>query len=571
MVVVTGLCGVALVAVGGLAQAVGPGRWTAPSSGGGRSVRDPAAPPDAVFLLGAAGPHGAREASGSSSALEPCVFVTSADNKVAIQNSGPCSISLQSTGGAWHKYTLSRDLPPEALPNNASEERARKAGKHVPQSGDHSPGKDAAEATKAVAEEDTQSSLTDNSSRKKTEATGQDDDTRHNGTSTDKVSAGRRRKSPRAEGSRDGRKKGPPPRSSHGKGAGSNGSSAEGGAEAAATGDCGAAEDSACCSVFGCGDAYDVAQLCQCNSQCGDFSNCCPDYQAVCATSLPKKASPGHRAETTTEKPPPQTTPARQAGFPSLLCFSVIRSEGNEINLVGAQLDRHASIFACDRTLVFSNGPSIRIGTMDAMDSVSIPTDSIGIGNLANEGETTNSWLNTVIFMKVWHWLVKDGQWKSYDWTVKVDPDAVFFPERLRDHVKPYTPPGGGNYYMVNCNKVYAADPADEVLKEKLFGALEVFSNQAVLAYADGHKRCSNELEWHGWGEDYYMQSCLSLLGVLPVGDFNMVGDKRCFEAPCSDTGKVAFHDFKDVPAYFNCWEESLGPAGVQGYAERTV
>jgi len=304
-----------------------------------------------------------------------------------------------------------------------------------------------------------------------------------------------------------------------------------------------------------------VAQPCQCNSRCEEFSNCCPDFQAVCAASLKTNAQ-------TTESPPPQTTSARSMGSPSLLCFSVIRSEGNEIGLVGAQHDRHAAIFACDTTLVFSNGPSIRIGTMD---TVSIPTEAIGMGNLGVEGETTNSWLNTAVFIEVWHWLVKDGRWKGYDWTVKVDPDAVFFPERLRDHVRPYTPPGGGNYYLVNCNKRYTADPDDEVFKEKLFGALEVFSKQAVQAYQDGHKRCTDELKWHGWGEDYYMQSCLSFLGVLPVGDFTMVGDKRCFEAPCTDTGKVAFHDFKDVPAYFNCWEQSLGPVGVQEYAEHTV
>jgi hypothetical protein len=475
---------------------------------------------------------------------------------------------LQTTGGAWHQYTLSE------------------AGEHASQNGDQSPEQDGAVATEAVADEvglgdgdeDVPSSLSDNTSHKRTEeatskAAAPGDDSRHNGTSSGKVAAGRRRK---------GRKKHHPPQSSHGKGAGSNGSRAEGGAEAGATGDCGAdaAEDGACCAVFGCEEAYDVAQPCQCNSKCGEFSNCCPDFQAVCATSLPKKAAAGHRAETTsaavqaftpaqnTEKPPSQTTPARPVGFPSLLCFSVIRPEGYEIGLVGAQLDRHAAIFACDSTLVFSNGPSIRIGTMD---TVSIPTESIGMGNLAVEGETTNSWLNTAIFMEVWHWLVKDGRWRSYDWTVKVDPDAVFFPERLRDHVKPYTPPGGGNYYLVNCNKVYTANPENEVFREKLFGALEVFSKQAVQVYQDGHKRCSDELDWHGWGEDYFMQSCLSLLGAVPVGDFTMVGDKRCFEAPCSDTSKVAFHDFKDIPAYFNCWEQSLGPVGVQRYAEHTV
>lgn len=35
------------------------------------------------------------------------------------------------------------------------------------------------------------------------------------------------------------------------------------------------------------------------------------------------------------------------------------------------------------------------------------------------------------------------------------------------------------------------------------------------------------------------MQTCLNILGAKPVNGTHMVGDKRCYAAPCSDSSKV--------------------------------
>merc|ERR1712194_954206 len=40
--------------------------------------------------------------------------------------------------------------------------------------------------------------------------------------------------------------------------------------------------------------------------------------------------------------------------------------------------------------------------------------------------------LNTDIFFEVWKKVVTGSNYANYDWTVKADPDAVFFPGHLK-------------------------------------------------------------------------------------------------------------------------------------------
>ncbi|CAK0849193.1 unnamed protein product, partial [Prorocentrum cordatum] len=40
-----------------------------------------------------------------------------------------------------------------------------------------------------------------------------------------------------------------------------------------------------------------------------------------------------------------------------------------------------------------------------------------------------------------WRELLKEGEYKKYDWTVMVAPDAVFFPDRLRETLRSLAPP----------------------------------------------------------------------------------------------------------------------------------
>jgi len=47
---------------------------------------------------------------------------------------------------------------------------------------------------------------------------------------------------------------------------------------------------------------------------------------------------------------------------------------------------------------------------------------------------------NTAIFLQAWHSIFQSGIHERFDWIVKVDPDTVFFPDRLRLLVQDHSP-----------------------------------------------------------------------------------------------------------------------------------
>jgi len=252
------------------------------------------------------------------------------------------------------------------------------------------------------------------------------------------------------------------------------------------------------------------------------------------------------------------------AGLPSLYCFSMTRALGYEPGLVITQYAKGASIFGCDEYQVFSQGGIVSFGDFD---SVEIKVADSVMGDPSKPGVTTASFLNTVAFMQVWDEVIKEGKFLFHDWVVKVDPDAVFFPERLRDRLAQYTPTAkleNPAVYFVNCDITYG--PLDTLPFGKVFGSLEIYSRNALAEYGIGGERECKKMPWQGWGEDFYMQKCMEMLGVTHIQDFTMVGDKRCHFAPCTDKTRVSFHDWKNIPSYFDCWGQSLGAKGVAEY-----
>jgi len=257
---------------------------------------------------------------------------------------------------------------------------------------------------------------------------------------------------------------------------------------------------------------------------------------------------------TTTTTTTSSTTTTTTWGWPSLFCIEVVRTNGYELPLVKEQQKRRVSIFACDEYAVFSDGGKPQPvgedpGGAEIMTIV-IPPIKESIGNMA-AGATTNSWLNTKTFLQVWDLAKKDGRIEKHDWTVKVDPDAVFFPDRLRTHLASHTNKDA-NLYVMNCNRF--AEVA-------LYGSIEIFSKKALETYLAGQDSCRRTLPWQGWGEDFFMSHCMDMLRVGRVYDFGLLSDKRCFYSPCSDTSKVVYHDYKDASphgAWFQCYDQSI-------------
>jgi len=273
-----------------------------------------------------------------------------------------------------------------------------------------------------------------------------------------------------------------------------------------------------------------------------------PDPMAPVPTA-PTTAAPAAPTTTpaATTSTTPTTTPKCVPGStaqPSLFCFAVGRP-GFELDLLKELQVKRASIFGCNDFAVISSiktslgwgRPGCGKVNTWVNDVPAVSMGQWGVGEM-----TTNSWLNTNAFIVAWDTLMNSGKLWDHDWIVKLDPDAVFFPDRLRSRVGSHT---GQSAYFLNCDH---GTPL-------LYGALEVFSKEAIGTYHANVGKCKG-LQWHGWGEDMYMQQCMQAIGATPINDFSLVGDKSCGYAPCTDGSRVAFHAFKDVGSWMGCWQQ---------------
>jgi hypothetical protein len=144
--------------------------------------------------------------------------------------------------------------------------------------------------------------------------------------------------------------------------------------------------------------------------------------------------------------------------------------------------------------------------------------------------------------MKLWHQVWLDGQFRFAAWTVKVDPDAVFLPQRLRDILGDASHSGaqeGNGMFSTNCER-----------KGSLHGAVEVMSRRALEVYATRNwPNCLRPMQ-----EDYYLHECLVYLGVRQMYDFKLLAESACTSDwwGCK-SARVTFHPFKTLQEYQGC------------------
>jgi len=180
---------------------------------------------------------------------------------------------------------------------------------------------------------------------------------------------------------------------------------------------------------------------------------------------------------------------------------------------------RKASVFACDAHSVFP----------------SFPADTASPG-------TWSSYANTESFVKVWHEVFADDKFGEYDWTVKVDPDSVFFPDRLKKHLEDLRPPEGKPIYIKNTLTDFG-----------FMGALEVISQVAAINLAENLRDCRTHIP-DITAEDAFVKSCLDA-----VGAGSMI-DEEILRAPndlgdCGDWTRVVFHPHKAPHDWAACYD----------------
>ncbi|CAK0906476.1 unnamed protein product [Prorocentrum cordatum] len=253
-------------------------------------------------------------------------------------------------------------------------------------------------------------------------------------------------------------------------------------------------------------------------------------------------------------RPPPRRAlpklPVAKGG-PTLFCWALTMPEGNEPDLLRWQAERNAGPFACEEVALYSK-EEVDIGCYKTR----VIESDMKCKNGGDSGTALNSW----IFIAAWLAVVEDGDYKKADWTVKADPDAVFFADRLKAVVSNYE----GTGYLSNC-------------KFGLHGPIEVFSRAAIEALHEDYQKswdkkspgsCVEGLHFEEWGEDMFIDQCLNKVlkvGEPPVEPMLMCEDhcdcKGWWWCPASDSQRVSFHPFKSPEDYKNCLANALdGP-----------
>jgi len=200
----------------------------------------------------------------------------------------------------------------------------------------------------------------------------------------------------------------------------------------------------------------------------------------------------------------------------SMFCFMAVLPDSGEVALKDAAQARGASIFACEGNKVYWSTHSEMVQSGEA----------VFLGN-ANG------------FMNLWKQVFEDKLYKSYDWTVKVDPDTVWMPQRLRDRM-------GGWQTRIH-DKAYIMNTW---ISFGFLGPIEIFSQLAVVRLSD---RAPAFCPAHDWeGEDGWIKWCLDHNNVTAKEDRNLLNSK-CTVDLCSDGSFAAFHYFKDPDSWNAC------------------
>jgi len=267
----------------------------------------------------------------------------------------------------------------------------------------------------------------------------------------------------------------------------------------------------------------------------------------------------------------PHSVPVARPLGQRLYCFAVYTQvTGNdtkvnhELELLEAAKGKQAGIFACDLWEVYSDGHA----TVGGYQVIKV-NDEFGEFHRVKR-KHTGTWVNWALFYQVWVGIRSSGMWEGADYTVKVDPDAVFLPDRLKTWLS--TKPGDSPHglYYENCPNVQYG----------FFGHIEVMTKTAVEVLTKYLENCHVEFgpcadtgcDWKygAWGEDVFAQRCMDHHYVDKVGAFDLATDGACkadrpegekhntkwHPTDCSTVQTVTAHPYKKPAEYLKCLSE---------------
>jgi hypothetical protein len=246
---------------------------------------------------------------------------------------------------------------------------------------------------------------------------------------------------------------------------------------------------------------------------------------------------------------PPMVNGLGIKGSPSLFCWSLFQVTTYEMGIMQKQMEMDAGIFQCDDWALLSTAEPTVIGS--TKDGLEAKTQQVKMAKITTSQDGTAG--NAKLFINCWNVVLEDGRWRRHAWIIKVDPDAVILPWRVRSHLSPYVMQ---NVYVVNCN-AFPSSPNFPMM----YGSVEIFTYLAIDTYDKKRNICEADMGMMlpKWGEDYYMTHCLDHIGVGRISDFVSVGDNVCTGGSCDDGAFSAFHPKKSTDEWQECWDLATG------------
>lgn len=247
--------------------------------------------------------------------------------------------------------------------------------------------------------------------------------------------------------------------------------------------------------------------------------------------------------------------------YVSLFCFTMTRAdEGNtELQLIRLQLAKRFGIFDCDQQIVFSDretwlsaGPTLLKNHKNPMliSTFAVEADLSD----AKDDPRKAAWLNAGDFVKCWQQVVLDGRYRWNDYVVKVDPDTVFVPARLRDRLKEGFPNNNQAIYLKTCKttprkcynlvKVKREYGADTVIK--VVGAST--DTYSVGSTCDMNSKAGKECLAGGWGNGVH---------IITNQNGKAIGEGNC----CHEHNEVTSVDHDCAQQQFDSKDPGLSGA----------
>jgi len=214
----------------------------------------------------------------------------------------------------------------------------------------------------------------------------------------------------------------------------------------------------------------------------------------------------------------------KQSAGTSMFCFTLINTTAkHDADLMDTQKKRKAGIFGCDGYGVFK----------------------------------THMWkIDVRSFTHMWDDVNKNGEWKKHDWTIKVDPDTVFLPDRLRTHLARLGAPINAALYVKYGNAWLGVTDA-----------FHLYSKNAVQLYLQNQKECAKYITY--WSQTFSIIACMDGSDVGQMLNLNLTSDKE-HAKECTHDQAVFFASKHTPKAWLQCYnraEESSYVEVVRKYA----